>query len=472
MKDLMYYIYDRNPVLIQNLLLSLYGYQLKRTRYGDYFKKQIKDFKKRETFSIDQWRVYQTIEIRKLLIHAFCTVPYYHQKYKKNGFTLSNFEKFELEDLKKLPYLDKEDFRKFGKTSLLSTKKNRGSFISSSGSTGTPTNTYYSKKFMQTWYAAYESRVRNWAGVSLNMKRGMIGGKKIINKANALPPYYRFNLAEKQTYFSAYHISNKTIKNYVKGLIENNVEYMVGYAFSNFQLASLIVENKIKGPKLRAVLTSSEKLTNQMRETISKAYGCKVFDSYSGVEACGLISENMDGDFLFSPDTGVMEVLNKNGIDINYGEEGEVVSTGLLNFDQPLIRYRIGDRIKISKNQNTISGLNLLKIDQISGRVEDFIIGIDGRKIVRFHSLFLDIKGLSMGQIVQEKLNYFIINIVVRKDYEKHNNLLIINRLKNQVSKHIKIKINYVKKIPLNNNGKFQAVISKLKKENEKYLDT
>jgi phenylacetate-CoA ligase len=107
MKDLMYYIYDRNPVLIQNLLLSLYGYQLKRARYGDYFKKQIKDFKKRETFSIDQWRVYQTIELRKLLIHAFCTVPYYHEKYKKNGFTLSNFEKFELEDLKKLPSIDK-----------------------------------------------------------------------------------------------------------------------------------------------------------------------------------------------------------------------------------------------------------------------------------------------------------------------------------------------------------------------------
>ena len=102
---------------------------------------------------------------------------------------------------------------------------------------------------MQTWYAVYESRVRNWAGVDLNMKRGMIGGKKIINKVNALPPYYRFNFAEKQTYFSAYHISKHTIKNYVKGLIENKVEYMVGYAFSNFQLANLIIENKIKAPK-------------------------------------------------------------------------------------------------------------------------------------------------------------------------------------------------------------------------------
>ena len=46
--------------------------------------------------------------------------------------------------------------------------------------------------------------------------------------------------------------------------------------------------------------------------------------------------------------------------------------------------------------------------------------------------------------------------------------------LKNQISKHIEIKINCVKKIPLNKNGKFQAIISKLKKENEKekYLDT
>ena len=417
----MYFLYNNNPVFIQNLLLSFYGYQLKRARYGSHFKKQMKSFKKRETFSVDQWRAYQTIELRKLLIHAFSTVPYYHEKYKKVGFTLSDFANFELEDLKKLPYLEKEDFRKFGKTTLLSTKKKRGNFISSSGSTGTPTSTYYSKNFMQTWYAAYESRVRNWAGVDLNSRRGMIGGQKIINKVDALPPYYRFNFAEKQTYFSAYHISTDTIKSYAKGFIENNIEYMVGYAFSNFQLANLMIENQIKTPKLKAVLTSSEKLTNEMREILSKAYDCKVFDSYSGVEACGLISENMDGEFLFSPDTGIIEILDKNGNDIEYGEEGEVISTGLLNFDQPLIRYRIGDRVKTSKNQKTKSGLNLLKIDEISGRVEDYIIGIEGRKIVRFHSLFIDIKGLLMGQVVQEKLNYFTINIVITKNYIKSN---------------------------------------------------
>ena len=162
--------------------------------------------------------------------------------------------------------MEKEDFRKYGRTTLLSTKKKKGSFISSSGSTGTPTSTYYSDNFKQTWFAAYESRVRNWAGVNLNMNRGMIGGKQIINKPNALPPYYRYNRAENQTYFSAYHISESTVQNYVSGIRNNKVEYMVGYAFSNFQLANLIIEHKIEVPKLRAVLTSSEKLTKEMRE--------------------------------------------------------------------------------------------------------------------------------------------------------------------------------------------------------------
>ena len=465
MKNFISYLYNISPVYIQNILISTYGYNLKKSRYGDRYNIELAAFKDRESFTSQKWRDYQTIELRKLLIHAFHTVPYYYEKYKKHGFTHTDFKKFELEDLHKLPFLEKEDFRKYGRTTLLSTKKKKGSFISSSGSTGTPTSTYYSDNFKQTWFAAYESRVRNWAGVNLNMNRGMIGGKQIINKPNALPPYYRYNRAENQTYFSAYHISESTVQNYVSGIRNNKVEYMVGYAFSNFQLANLIIEHKIEVPKLRAVLTSSEKLTKEMREIMTKAYGCKIFDSYSGVEACGLISENKNGEFLSSPDTGIMEILDINGNDINDGEEGELVCTGLLNFDQPLIRYKIGDRVKTSKEQKTISGLNFLKIDEICGRVEDFVICLDGRKIVRFHILFIDIKGLLMGQIVQEKLDYFIINIVVNKYYVKLNDMLIIDRLKKQVSNQIEIKINRVKKIPLNNNGKFQAVISKLKNE-------
>ncbi|MGV6846541.1 MAG: hypothetical protein ACWA42_10490, partial [Lutibacter sp.] len=77
-----------------------------------------------------------------------------------------------------------------------------------------------------------------------------------------------------------------------------------------------------------------------MKKTISQTFNCKVFDAYSGVEACGLISENIHGELLFSPDSGILEIIDKNGNPSNKGEVGEVVSTGFINYNQPLIRYR------------------------------------------------------------------------------------------------------------------------------------
>ena len=73
------------------------------------------------------------------------------------------------------------------------------------------------------------------------------------------------------------------------------------------------------------------------------------------------------------------------------GETGEVYSTGLLNFDQPLIRYRIGDMVKLAENQQTLCGRNMPVIEEIVGRVEDTVIGRDGREMVRFHGIFINL---------------------------------------------------------------------------------
>ena len=139
----------------------------------------------------------------------------------------------------------------------------------------------------------------------------MIGGRKIL-KGNS-PPSYRYNYFEKQTYFSAYHISQNNVQNYLKGIIKGKVEYMTGYAMSNYLLAIEFEKAGIVPPKMKAVITSSEKLTKKMRRTLERVYDCKVFDSYSGVEACGLISESNDGKLFNSPDVGIIEVLDEKG---------------------------------------------------------------------------------------------------------------------------------------------------------------
>lgn len=462
MVDKLQTIYKKSPVFVQNIFISIYGLYWKKRRLGGVFNKHVREFKRRETFSKEQWKDYQTQELRKLLTHAYNTVPYYKKQYSEHGFSLKDFDTFEIEDLKNLPYLEKDELRRYGTTSLLSSSRKKGAFLSSSGSTGTPIKAFFTKEAHQIWSAAYETRIRNWAGVDHTMKRGMIGGRRILPEANAKPPFFRKNYAERQVYFSAYHLSPDTVDNYLKGIRKNNVDYMVGYAMSNYLLADFIEKKSLNAPELKAVLTSSEKLTQEMRDTMERVYNCKVFDAYSGVESCGLISENKHGEFLFSPDTGIMEVVDENGEDVAYGETGEVIATGFLNYEQPLIRYRIGDRVKLSKDQKTKSGLQMPKIEEIEGRMEDVITARDGRKMVRFHGLFVDIPRLMVAQLVQNSIDEYVINIVVEKGFSENEEKKMKNRLCSQVGE-VSITFNYLKEIPRNKNGKFRAVISNMK---------
>ncbi|WP_139958070.1 phenylacetate--CoA ligase family protein [Flavicella sediminum] len=455
-------LFYNSPIWIQNVCISCYGYYRKNRRFGGVFSEYVAVFLQNEKKTAEAWKDYQTQELRKLLVHAFETVPYYKELYTKHGFTIEDFKNFELSQLPKLPYLEKEALRKFGENKLLSLHKKPGGFYSSSGSTGTPTKIYFSKYFHQIWSAAYEVRIRKWAGIDKTMNRGMIGGRKIGEDSSAKAPFYRFNAAEKQTYFSAYHISLDTVDDYVAGFVKNKVEYLVGYAMSIYYLADFIVQKKIEVPKQKAVITSSEKLTSEMRTVIEKAFQCKVYDSYSGVEACGLISENSFGELIFSQDTGIMEVVDAHGNEVLTGENGEVIATGLLNFDQPLIRYRIGDCVTMAKEQKSKSNVQMPIVKEISGRTEDTITTLDGRKMVRFHSIFTDIEHLKQGQIIQNSLSEFELNCVVHPSFSKESENEMRTRLKKQIGEQVQIKFNYLDTIPLMANGKFRAVISKI----------
>jgi phenylacetate-CoA ligase len=456
-------IYNNLPINFQNIAISIFGFFWQKRRFGGDFAKEIEGLKERDTYTNDQWKSFQTQELRKILINAFLNVPFYTDKYSKAGFKLGNFENFELEDLYKLPYLEKDELRMFGKTTLMSTKYDKnGQFFSSSGSTGTPTSIYFSTKMHQKWSACFEARIRNWAGLTIKTPRGMIGGRRVVKEGNSKGPFYRYNFVEKQTYFSAYHINAKNVDDYIQGIKKHKVEYMTGYAMSNYFLAKFIEESELKAPKLKAIITSSEKLTDAMRDTFRRVYGCNTFDSYSGVEACGLISECENGKLHISPDAGILEIVKPDGTYALPGETGELICTGLLNFDQPLIRYRIGDVVTLSLDQTCKCGRNMTIVDEIMGRLEDTVVGTDGRLMVRFHGIFVGLLSIVEGQIIQEDLNSFVINVVVTSKLTEGVSTTIKERMISQLGE-VDVKICEVESIPRNQNGKFKAVISKVK---------
>jgi phenylacetate-CoA ligase len=105
-------------------------------------------------------------------------------------------------------------------------------------------------------------------------------------------------------------------------------------------------------------------------------------------------------------------------------------------------------------------------VEEIIGRVEDTVIGNDGREMVRFHGIFIGISKIVEGQIVQLELEDFEINLVVSKELDAKELDTINSRMFSQLG-IVNIKINFIKEIPRNSNGKFKSVISKIKRVNE-----
>ena len=101
-------------------------------------------------------------------------------------------------------------------------------------------------------------------------------------------------------------------------------------------------------------------------------------------------------------------------------------------------------------------------VQEILGRIEDTIVGPDGRQMVRFHSVFNGLQCVQQAQVIQEEPNHLLIKIVTDSRLNSIEETAIRKRIQSQLG-NIIIHIETVKEIPLNNNGKFQAVVSKNK---------
>ena len=82
--------------------------------------------------------------------------------------------------------------------------------------------------------------------------------------------------------------------------------------------------------------------------------------------------------------------------------------------------------------------------------------------MVRFHSVFIGINKILEAQIIQHDTTIFEIKVVVDSSLTLKEKQIILNRMTSQLGS-IVLDINEVTSIARNPNGKFKAVISKIK---------
>jgi phenylacetate-CoA ligase len=274
-------------------------------------------------------------------------------------------------------------------------------------------------------------------------------------------PFYRYNLAEGQVYFSAFHLRPDTAESYVEAVHRHQVRWMTGYAVSLYLLAKFILERNLPMPELKAVVTTSEKLTPGMRQMMEAAFRCRIFEEYSTVENVLFASECEQGCLHLSPDVAVVEILRPDGSRCLPGEAGEVVATSLTRYYQPLIRYCLGD-VAAWEAKPCLCGRQMPVLKEVVGRVEDVVVGPDGRRVVRFHGIFVDQPHVQEGQVIQDAIDLVRVKVVPTQGFDQSDVDDIIGRIHQRLGPQVRVIVEPVERIPRSVSGKFQAVISRL----------
>jgi len=330
-----------------------------------------------------------------------------------------------------------------------------------SGTTGKSLDLWWSRKTVVEWYALFEARCRLWYGISRHSRWAILGGQLVTPAHQKKPPFWVWNRALNQLYLSSYHLSPSFIPAYLDALIDYKIKYLWGYTSSLYALAIEALRIGYKDIRMKVALTNAEPVFDYQRQTISEAFQCPVRETYGMAEIVAAASECEAGNLHLWPEVGIVEVL-ENGQPVPPGEVGELVCTGLLNQDMPLIRYRTGDRGALEPEDKICPcGRKLPMLKTIEGRVDDILFTTDGRQIGRLDPAFKAHLPVIEAQIIQEALNRIRVRYVPDSEFTQRDGMSITERLQDRLGE-VQVILEAVPEIPREKNGKFRAVVCEL----------
>lgn len=333
-----------------------------------------------------------------------------------------------------------------------------------SGTTGTSLDLWLTKDTVKHWYALFEARTRKWYGLTRKDRWAILGGQLVTPANQKKPPFWVWNAGLNQLYLSSYHLAPDMIPAYLDALVKFRVRYILGYPSAIYALAQVALRLKRKDVSMDVVITNAEPLYDFQRHSISEAFGCPVRETYGMAEIVAAASECEHGSLHQWPDTGIIEAAP----DVD-DAPADLICTGLINADMPLIRYRVGDSGNLSKAKCSC-GRTLPLIEKIEGRSDDLLYTSDGRRIGRLDPIFKGGLPVREAQIIQESLTGLKVLFVPDANFNPHVLKELAGRIRDRMG-DVAVDFEEVHSIPRTSRGKFRAVVCQLSAEQRRDLE-
>ena len=235
--------------------------------------------------------------------------------------------------------------------------------------------------------------------------------------------------------------------------------YYAGYPSILFVLAGLIEEAgcEITAPP-QVIFTGAENLYDHQREVMARVFKAPVTDEYGFSEGCGNAARCEHDLFHEDFEYGILECGNAERLD-DQTQQGRILATGFASQAMPFIRYDVGD-IGTWQLSDCLCGRKSNVLTRINGRIEDFVITPEGRRILRFDYVFKDTQNVRDAQVVQREPSGICLRIVRRAGYSMADEQLLRREIRDCVSARLAVEFEYVDEIEREPNGKIRAVKS------------
>ncbi|TMN92350.1 capsule biosynthesis protein CapK [Pseudoalteromonas phenolica] len=324
-------------------------------------------------------------KIKRLLV--FSKV---HSAYYKEVFVNSNFDPEidfnKIEDLNKIPIISKEIL--INHNSSIDTTGNykfAKLFFSETSGTSGQTLTFFKNEEWDSFHRASIARGLSWHNVNVWERNGYFWGYSFSIFAKIKTKLLDFLMNR----FRVFSYSETDLAGFISKAC--SAKYLHGYSSMIYEVAREVNKKNIKFDNIKLVKATSEKIYDHYQSEIIKAFGRKAISEYGAAESGIIAFECEHGSMHVNEETCYIEIVNN-----------KIVVTNLYSFSFPIIRYELGDYVKVS-NVQCKCGRNHKVVEEILGRVGKNILGNDGKK---FPSLTLYYIFKILGTEQNLELNY------------------------------------------------------------------
>jgi len=426
---------------------------------------RLNELEKSQYFPVDKINTIQFVNLKRLLTHCYKNVPFYRQRFDSVGFNPGKFS--DPGDIKRIPYLTKTDIQS-NLQQLIAQNYDVNELVpdASGGSTGKPTN-YYKDIYRHQIRRADQLRHDRWSGWDIGEKYATLwGAQREFENKTSLKAKILDRYVHRVYGFNAFDISEEKVLNYLDELKHIRPTMILAYANVAFLFAEIIHKHAVdlSALRLKGLISAAETLSSDKRKIIESAFSCNVFNRYGSREVGLIASECEARDGLHINSENVFVEIQNEFEDALTGEMGEVIVTDLWNYGMPFIRYQLGD-VAVQSNRTCKCGRGLRMLQEVTGRVSDFIVDADGGLVhgEYFTHLFYGIEGIEQFQLIQESLDKITLKILPNRDFESSSLVPIIAKIKLCIGNDVQVEVVMCDKSLIEASGKYRFTVSKVK---------